>query len=159
MELTPALIAIIGAVLAEIGGLMGSVVGTLSTGKAGAVALSEDIGQFRNVLILAAMPLTQTFYAMIVMVLVFSSVVPKLSTEAIGGGLGWYVFALCILTGIAEFVSAYFQGLVCVAGISLLAKSKGNVFTGSILMAAYLELIGIVGMVFAVMGFSLLGLM
>jgi V/A-type H+/Na+-transporting ATPase subunit K len=157
MFFSPTLIAIIGAVLAEIGGVLGSVSGCLATGKSGAVAISEDIGQFRNVLILAAAPLTQTFYAMIVLVIVFSAVVPKIASA--DNSVAWGVFGLCVLTGIAEFVSAYFQGLVCTAGISLLAKTKGTVFTGTILMAAYLELLGIVGMVFAVMSFSLLKLM
>jgi F0F1-type ATP synthase membrane subunit c/vacuolar-type H+-ATPase subunit K len=64
-----------------------------------------------------------------------------------------------MITGAAELHSAYFQGLVCTAGISLLPKSKGTVFTGVLLMAAYLELEGVIGMVFAIMSFSLLKLM
>lgn len=154
---TPQLLAVVGACIMEIAAMLGSSSGCLKTGIAGAATLSEDLGQFKNTLILAAAPLTQTFYAMIVLVTTFSVIVPKLATSSVA--IGWYVFAICMITGAAELHSAYFQGLVCTAGISLLPKSKGTVFTGVLLMAAYLELEGVIGMVFAIMSFSLLKLM
>lgn len=154
---TPQLLAIVGACIMEITAMFGSSAGCLKTGNAGATALAEDLGQFKNILILAAAPLTQTFYAMIVLVTVFSVVIPKMAGASIE--VGWWVFAICMITAAAELHSAYFQGLVCVAGITFLPQSKGSVFTGCLLMAAYLELEGVVGMVFAIMSFSLLKLM
>jgi V/A-type H+-transporting ATPase subunit K len=151
------LLAVVGACIMEIAAMLGSSSGCLKTGIAGAATLSEDLGQFKNTLILAAAPLTQTFYALIVLVTTFSVIFPKLATAPVS--TGWWVFAICMITGAAELHSAYFQGLVCVAGISLLPKSKGTVFTGVLLMAAYLELEGVVGMVFAIMSFTLLRLM
>jgi V/A-type H+-transporting ATPase subunit K len=151
------LLAVVGACLMEIMAMFGSSSGCLKTGNAGAASLAEDLGQFKNILILAAAPLTQTFYAMIVLVTVFSVVVPKLATAPLA--TGWWVFAICMITAAAEWHSAYFQGLVCVAGITFLPQSKGSVFTGVLLMAAYLELEGVIGMVFAIMSFSLLKLM
>lgn len=156
MTITPQVLAIIGGVVAEIGALIGSVSGCLKTGGAGAPTLAEDPSQFRNVLVLAAAPLTQSFYAMIVMLTIFTLVVPKLAADS---PMGWAVLGIGFLVGNAEFFSAWFQGEVCAAGISVLPKSKGLVFTPTILMAAYLELIGILGMVFAIMSFALLGLM
>jgi V/A-type H+-transporting ATPase subunit K len=141
----------------EIAAMFGSSAGCLKAGNAGAASLAEDLGQFKNILILAAAPVTQTFYAMIVLVTVFSVVVPKLATADIS--IGWWVFSICMITAAAELHSAYFQGLVCTAGISLLPQSKGTVFTGVLLMAAYLELEGVIGMVFAIMSFSMLKLM
>ena len=154
---TPQLLAVTGAIIMEIAAMFGSSFGCLKTGNAGAAALAEDLGQFKNVLILAAAPVTQTFYAMIVLVTTFSVVMPKLATASMS--VGWWVFAICILTGAAELHSAIFQGLVCVAGITFLPQTKGGVFTGSLLMAAYLELEGVSGMVFAIMSFALLKLM
>ncbi len=156
MKITEQVLAILGGVVAEIGAMIGSVSGCLKTGASGAAALAEDAGQFKNVLILAAAPLTQTFYAMIVMLTIFTVVVPKLPADS---PMGLAVLGIGFLTGNAEFWSAWFQGEVCAAGISVLPKSKGAVFTPTILMAAYLELIGIIGMVFAIMSFTLLGLM
>ncbi len=156
MTITPQFIAIVGAVAAEIMAMFGSSAGCLKTGQAGAATLAEDPSQFRNVLILSAAPITQTFYNMIVMVTVFAVVLPKLPET---GPQGWWVFGICMMTGLAQLHSAYFQALVCVAAIAMLPKSKGFLFTPGILMAAYLELEGIVGMVFAIMSFTLLKLM
>lgn len=156
MSLTPYTVAIIGAILAEIGGVVGSVSGCLRAGVAGPATLAEDAGQFRNVLVLAAAPLTQTFYAMIVMISIITLVAPKLPAN---GPMGWVVFGVGVLTALAEFFSAYFQGIVCTAGIAELPKTKGQVFTPTLLMAAYLELAGVLGMVFAIMLFALLGIM
>jgi len=156
MTITPQFIAIIGAVFGEILAMFGSSVACLKTGEAGAATLAEDSSQFRSVVTLAALPLTQTFYMMIVMVTVFALVIPKLPDT---GTAGWWVFGICIMTSLAELHSAYFQGRVCVAAIALLPKSKGFLCPPGILMAAYLELEGIVGMVFAIMSFALLKLM
>ncbi|MDD5037711.1 MAG: hypothetical protein PHN78_00085 [Dehalococcoidales bacterium] len=154
--MTPQLIATVGAVITEILAMFGSSLGALRGGQAGAATIAEDPKQFRSVIVLAAMPLTQTFYALIVLLIVLTSVVPKLPET---GHQGWIVFAICLITAVAELHSAYFQGLVCTAAITMLPKSKGLVFTPGILMAAYLELGGIVGMVFAIMSFAVMGLM
>jgi len=156
MTITPQFIAILGAVLGEILAMFGSSVGVLKTGEAGSATLAEDPKQFRNVITLAAMPLTQTFYMMIVLVTVLALVLPKLPET---GTTGWWVFGICMMTGLAELHSAYFQARVCVSAIAMLPKSKGFLFTPGILMAAYCELEGIVGMVFAIMAFALLRLM
>jgi len=154
---TPQLLAVVGACIMEILAMLGSSMGCLKAGSAGAASLAEDIGQFKNILVLAAAPLTQTFYAMIVLVTVFSVIFPKLATVDLA--MGGLVFAICMITALAEWHSAYFQGVVCASGISLLPQTKGSVFTGVLLMAAYLELEGVIGMVFAIMSFSLLKLM
>ncbi len=156
MTITPQFIAVLGAVFGEILAMFGSCVACLKTGEAGSATLAEDSSQFRNVITLAALPLTQTFYMMIVMVTVFALVLPKLPET---GSVGWWVFGITMMTGLAELHSAYFQGRVCVSAIALLPKSKGFLFTPGILMAAYIELEGILGMVFAIMAFALLRLM
>ena len=106
--MTPQLLAVLGACIMEIFAMFGSSSGCLKTGSAGAASLAEDLGQFKNILILAAAPLTQTFYAMIVLVTVFTIVLPKLATADLS--LGGWVFGVTMITGFAELHSAYFQG-------------------------------------------------
>jgi len=63
-ELGPAL-AVVGGAIALAGGLAGSSVGVGIAGSAGAATVSEDPKQFRNVLLLASPPMTQTSYGLI----------------------------------------------------------------------------------------------
>ena len=67
MLFDPTALATFGGVLALVGGLIGSSIGIGIAGSAGTATLSEDSGQFRNVIILASLPMTQSFYGLIVM--------------------------------------------------------------------------------------------
>jgi V/A-type H+-transporting ATPase subunit K len=152
----PGFLATLGGVLALVGGTIGSVIGITKAASAGTATLSEDPGQFRSVIVLASMPMTQTFYGLIVMILIITAVVPKL--PATGGGglivLGWGVFA-----ALAEFFSAIYQGIVCASGVSLLPKTKGGVFVPSMMLAVFVELLGVLGLVFTIMALTISGLM
>ncbi|MEM4564304.1 MAG: ATPase, partial [Desulfurococcaceae archaeon] len=55
-----------GAVLAVLGGAVGSSLGLGASTRTGAAVIGEDIKQARNVIILASLPMTQTFYGLIV---------------------------------------------------------------------------------------------
>ena len=79
LELGPAL-AVIGGAIALAGGLAGSSVGVGIAGSSGTAALSEDPKQFRSVLILASLPMTQTFYGLIVLLYIITQVIPKIAT-------------------------------------------------------------------------------
>jgi V/A-type H+-transporting ATPase subunit K len=48
----------------------------------------------------------------------------------------------------AELVSAWMQGKVCADGAAQLVKTRGAIFGPTIILAAYEELFGILGMVF-----------
>ena len=124
--------------------------------SAGAATLSEDRGQFRNVIVLASLPMTQSFYGLIVMIIILNTVVPKLP-EA--GGAGFAVFGIGLMTAAAECFSAIHQGNVCASGISLLPKTKGQIFTNAVMLAVFVELIGVLGLVFSIMALNLHGLM
>ncbi|MEJ2738984.1 MAG: ATPase, partial [Dehalococcoidia bacterium] len=54
---------------------------------------------------------------------------------------------------------ATYQGSVCASGISLLPKTKGKILTNSMMLAVFVELLGVLGLVFAIMALSLLKLM
>jgi len=152
----PRFIATLGAALALIGGILGSVFGIAKAASAGTATLSEDPGQFRNVIVLASLPMTQTFYSLIIMILIITAVVPKLPAT---GSSGLIVLGIGLIGAFAEFFSAIYQGIVCASGISLLPKTKGQIFTSSLMLAVFVELLGVLGLVFSIMAITMLGLM
>ena len=130
MLIEPSSLAVLGGAIALGGGLLGSAIGIATAASAGTATLSEDRGQFRNVIVLSSLPMTQSFYGLIVM-----------------------------MTAAAECFSAIHQGNVCASGISLLPKTKGGIFTNAIMLAVFVELIGVLGLVFSIMALSIFGLM
>ena len=156
MLITPSSLAVLGGALALAGGLLGSSIGIATAASAGTATLSEERGQFRSVIVLASLPMTQSFYGLIVLILIMTAVVPKLPET---GGAGFMVFSIGLMVAAAECFSAIHQGNVCASGISLLPKTKGQIFTHSMMLAVFVELLGVLGLVFAIMALSMLGLM
>ena len=154
--LDPEFLAVLGGAIALAGGLLGSAIGIARAASAGAAILSTEPGQFRNVVVLASLPMTQSFYALIVLILIINSILPKLPET---GGSGLAVLGLGIMVAAAESFSASCKGSVCASGISLLPKTKGRILTHSVMLAVFVELLGVLGLVFAIMGFSMLDLM
>ncbi len=154
--ISPSSLAILGGALGLAGGLLGSSIGIATAASAGTATLSEDKGQFRNVIVLSSLPMTQSFYGLIVLIIIITSVVPKLPET---GGAGFMVFGIGIMVAAAECFSAMHQGKVCASGISLLPKTRGGIFTNSMMLAVFVELLGVLGLVFAIMALSMLGLM
>jgi V/A-type H+-transporting ATPase subunit K len=150
-------LATIGGAIALIGGLVGSAIGIAMAASAGLATLSEDSGQLRNVIVLASMPMTQSFYGLIILIIILTVVFPKVATATLGAGLG--VLAIGIMAGFAEIFSAIYQGSVCASGIALLPKTKGRILTASMMLAVFVELIGVLGLVFTIMALSILKLM
>ncbi len=158
MLISPESLAVIGGAIALAGGLAGSAIGIGIAGSAGAATLSEEPGQLRNVILLASLPMTQTFYGLITLILILTTVIPNLSTMSDGGGMGFAVLGIGVITAAAEAFSGAYQGSVCASGISLLPKTKGRILTNSMMLAVFVELIGVLGLVFAIMALALLGL-
>jgi V/A-type H+-transporting ATPase subunit K len=158
MLISPESLAVIGGAIALAGGLAGSAIGIGTAGSAGAATLSEEPGQLRNVILLASLPMTQTFYGLITLILILTTVIGNLSGVTNGGGMGFAVLGIGVITGAAEAFSGAYQGTVCASGISLLPKTKGRILTNSMMLAVFVELIGVLGLVFAIMALALLGL-
>ena len=156
MIVDPVALATLGGALALIGGLVGSSIGIAKAASAGVATLAEDPGQFRSVIVLSSLPMTQSFYGLIIMILIITSVVPKLAET---GGSGMAVLGIGLIGFVAELLSAIYQGSVCASGISLLPKIKGQIFTSSIMLAVFVELLGVLGLVFSIMALTMLGLM
>jgi len=151
----PMFFAVLGGILALIGGILGSVFGIAKAASAGAAALSEDPRQFRSVIVLASLPMTQTFYGLILMIIIITAAVPKVEA----GGNALAVLGIGFIGFVAELFSAIYQGSVCASGISLLPKTKGQIFTSSMMLAVFVELLGVLGLVFSIMALTILGLM
>ncbi|OYT40884.1 MAG: ATPase [Desulfurococcales archaeon ex4484_58] len=144
----------VGAALALMGGLVGSSIGMGRAGSVGSAALAEDPKQFRNVFLLAALPMTQTFYGLIVLIQFISFVNGNIEKLDLSTGLA--LFGLGVTVGLAEFFSAWYQGKVCSSGIAELPRTKGGITFNAMILAVYVELIGILAMVFGLLGLSLI---
>jgi len=156
MIIDPQSLAVLGGAIALAGGLAGSAIGIANAASNGVATLAEEPGQLRNVILLSSLPMTQTFYGLIMLILILTTVVDKLPAT---GGDGFAVFGCCIIAAAAELWSGAYQGHVCASGISLLPKTKGMILTNSMMLAVFVELIGVLGLVFAIMALSILGLM
>lgn len=149
----PVGLAYLAATLPLAGGVIGSSAGISYAASAGASVLAEDPTQFRNVLILASLPMTQTFYGlvqMIYMILVFMPSIQISMTRSLAMlGVGLVGF-------FAEAVSAWAQGIICASGVAELPRTKGRNLMSAIIMAVFVELWGILGIVFNILGLSLI---
>ena len=148
MALTSAAaIAMAGPPLALLG-TVGSAIGTAIAGSAGVPITAEDPMQRGRVLILAALPMTQTFYGFIFMFMAFTHV---LSLPSISLGGAYAMVALGLVVGLIELFSAIWQGKVCKSAIALLIKTRGAIMGMGLIMAVYVELFAILGMAFGIM--------
>ncbi len=121
MESTVGLtIAFIGAAFAFLLAALGSAIGTGIVGQAGSGVVSEDPRRFVSMLILQALPGTQGFYGFVALMFVINVVLGgnRLPTPE----QGWQIVLSCAPIGIVGLLSAIYQGRVCVAGTSQLAK-------------------------------------
>jgi len=145
------LLASIGPGLAEALAAIGSTVGIYIAVAAGIPAVAEDPGQRGRVMALSFLPATQTMvYGFVFMFLMYNTVLPSILRKysEIPAQIAGALFGISLFVGLAELVSAWMQGKVCADGASQLIKTKGGIFGPTIILAAYEELFGILGMVF-----------
>ena len=137
-------IALLGAAIAFVFAGIGSAVGTGTAGQAGSGVVSEEPERFVNMLILQALPGTQGFYGFVVLFFVINIV--------LGGGKipnveqGWQIVFACCPVGIVGLLSAIFQGKVCAAGASQLAKQPGTL-ASALVFAIVVETYAVLGFV------------
>lgn len=158
MLITPESLVVLGGALALGLGLAGSAIGMGVAGSAGAATLSEEPGQLRNVIVLVSLPMTQTFYGLIILVLLLTTVLPNIELMENPEGAGFSALACALIGGMAQFASAVLQGWVCASGISLLPRTRGRILTNAMMLAVFVELLGVLGLVFTIMALNLLGL-
>ncbi|MGC9182293.1 MAG: ATPase [Thermogladius sp.] len=142
----------IGPGLAEGLAAAGTTLGIAAATATGIPVVAEDPGQRGRVFILAFLPMTQTLvYGFVYMFLMYYMILPNILAKH-GGALtpeiAGAVFGISLFVGLAEMVSAWMQGRVCGQAAAQLIKTKGGIFGTGIILAAYEELFGILGMVF-----------
>lgn len=141
------MLVIFGAALAAGLAGAGSALGTGVAGQAANGVVSEDPGKFGSLLVLQALPGTQGIYGLVALFMVINKLpaMSQLSSISVGTGLAMLGAALPVaLTGL---VSGLYQGKVCAAACSLVAKrpeevGKGMVFAVIVETYAVLGLLG-----------------
>ncbi len=147
-------LALAGGAIALLGGLAGSSIGIGRAGSAGTAALTISKRYTGSIFLLAALPITQTFYGLIVLInfILYVNSHPDIDLTK-----GIALLALGAMVAAAEAYSAKKQGDICASGIAELPRTRGKITFNAIIMAVYVELLGILGMVFSFMALSLIG--
>jgi len=137
-------IAFIGAAFAFLLAAAGSAIGTGIVGQAGSGVVSEDPQRFVSMLILQALPGTQGFYGFVALMFVINVVLAagRLPTP----DQGWQIVLACAPIAIVGFLSAIYQGRVCVAGTSQIAKQPGTL-APALVFAIVVETYAVLGLV------------
>lgn len=148
------LIAAIGPGLAEALAAIGTTIGIHRAVAAGAPVVAEDPGQRGRVMVLSFLPATQTMvYGFIYMFMLYNYVLPTLFAKysELPAHIAGAILGISLFVGFAEMVSAWMQGKVCAEGAAQLIKTRGGIFGITLILAAYEELFGILGMVFGLL--------
>jgi len=135
---TGTFIALLGGAFAAAFAGIGSAIGVGTAGQAAAGVVAEDPDKYSKVLILQLLPGTQGIYGLLIAFMVFIKIQLFGDMLALDNASGWIVFAGCMPIALAGFLSAIYQGKVCVAGIGLTAK-RPEESTKGIVMAVMVE--------------------
>jgi V/A-type H+-transporting ATPase subunit K len=142
-------IASLGATMGIMGGVVGSALGISKAAPTGLSVIAEEPGYFKFVMLLSSLPMTQTFYGFIFTFYALMIILPGISAT-ITPFQAYAMLGIGFMVLLAELFSAYMQGVVCMAGILELPKTKGKIASTTMILAAYEEIFGILGMVFGI---------
>jgi V/A-type H+-transporting ATPase subunit K len=127
---------------------MGSSMGIIAAGRAAAGAWAKEakggMALRFNYIIFVGAPISQTFYAMIVMVQMAKVLEHASSSAGLMLGIG-------LATGIGEMVSAWGQGLIGAAACRCLSEGEGKGLAFLLIAIGIIETVGILTMVFMLM--------
>jgi V/A-type H+-transporting ATPase subunit K len=127
---------------------MGSSLGIIAAGKAAAGAWAKEakagMALRFNYIIFVGAPISQTFYAMIVMVQMAKVLEHASSSAGLMLGIG-------LATGISEMVSAWGQGLIGAAACRCLSEGEGKGLAFLLIAIGIIEAVGIFTMIFMLM--------
>ena len=134
--------------LAAVGSALG--IGAAGRAAAGAWAKEAKAGKPLNFsyIILTGMPLSQTIYAFVLMLIALKGVAydPVLLQANAGALLG-----IGLATGMAELVSAWMQGKIGAAACRALSEGEGQGLVFMIIAMGIVETVGLFGFVFLLM--------
>jgi V/A-type H+-transporting ATPase subunit K len=130
-------------------GALGSALGIGAAGRAAAGAWAKEAkaGKALNFsyIILTGMPLSQTIYGFILMLVGLSGLVyqPDMLAENSGA-----LLTIGLAGGLAELFSAWMQGLIGAAGCRALSEGEGKGLVFIIIAMGIVETVGLFGFVF-----------
>lgn len=133
-------------------GALGSALGIGAAGRAAAGAWAKEAkaGKALNFsyIILTGMPLSQTIYGFILMLVGLSGLVyePEVLAENSGA-----LLTIGLAGGLAELFSAWMQGLIGAAGCRALSEGEGKGLVFIIIAMGIVETVGLFGFVFMLM--------
>jgi len=122
---------LVGAALAAGLAGCGSAVGCGVVGMAASGVVSEDPNKFGRLLLLQALPGTQGIYGLVALFMIVNKYVSwGVSPDAVPIKVGLAIIGAALPIGLAGLVSGIYQGKVCAAACSLVAKRPGEVGKG-----------------------------
>jgi V/A-type H+-transporting ATPase subunit K len=139
------MLVILGAALAAAMAGAGSALGTGVAGQAANGVVSEDPGKFGSLLVLQALPGTQGIYGLVALFMIVNKLpaVDQFGTISVGTGLA--ILGAALPVAITGLVSGLYQGKVCAAACSLVAKRPGEVGKGMV-FAVIVETYAVLGL-------------
>ena len=141
--------------LAAIGSALG--IGAAGRAAAGAWAKEAKSGKALNFqyIILTGMPLSQTIYAFVLMLVVLKDGLvasdPETGITDLVANNGGTYFGIGLGAGLAELFSAWFQGKIGAAGVRALSEGEGKGLVNMIIAMGICETVGLFGFVFMLM--------
>ncbi len=126
----------------------GSSLGICAAGSAAAGAWAREGREGKplrfSYIILTGMPLSQTIYAFVFMLIGLRGIAAEPATLIANAGA---VLGLGVTCGLAQFFSAWMQGVIGAAGVRCLSESEGKGFAFLIIAMGIAETVGLFGMV------------
>jgi len=130
-------------------GAVGSALGICAAGRAAAGAWAKEAKAGKRLnfsyIILTGMPLSQTIYGFILMLVGLSG--PIYNTELLSANAG-ALLSIGIAGGLAEMFSAWAQGLIGAAGCRAMSEGEGKGLVFIIIAMGIVETVGLFGFVF-----------
>jgi V/A-type H+-transporting ATPase subunit K len=126
-------LVVLGAALAAGLAGMGSALGTGVAGQAANGVVSEDPEKFGRLLVLQALPGTQGIYGLVALFMIINRVAGwEIELGQIPVRAGLEVLGASLPVALTGLVSGLYQGKVCAAACSLVAKRPGEVGKGMV---------------------------
>jgi len=130
-------------------GATGSALGIGAAGRAAAGAWAKEGKEGKNLnfayIILLGMPLSQTIYAFVLMLLLANNYYYAESVIAANAGA---LLGIGIACGLAELFSAWMQGLIGASAIRCMSESEGKGFAFLIIAMGIAETVGLFAWIF-----------
>lgn len=146
-------LALLGAVLATVGGGIGSAWGVGLAGQAASGVTAEDPEQFAKVLILQLLPGTQGIYGLLITFVTLTKIGVLGGTAVTDTNTGLLLMLACLPIAIVGLISAYHQGKTAVASIGIVAK-RPDQFGKAMLFPAMVETYAILALLVSILAIS-----